>query len=107
MKSIHIGNAAGFWGDNLDAPRRLVEGAGAGAGELDYLTLEYLAELTMSILAHLKSRDGDAGFVTDFPTVVRDLMTGTTAFQGRCGGGSTGTASEGRPTLKSSPTQAG
>jgi len=42
-----IGNAAGFWGDNLDAPRLLAE-----SSWLDYLTLEYLAELTMSILAH-------------------------------------------------------
>src|SRR5579872_1742016 len=61
MKSIRVGNGAGFWGDNLDAPRRLCE-----RGRLDYLTLEYLAELTMSILAHLKSRDPSAGWVTDF-----------------------------------------
>ncbi|HVL11439.1 MAG TPA: acyclic terpene utilization AtuA family protein, partial [Gemmata sp.] len=46
MRAIRIGNGCGFWGDNLDAPVRL-----AAAGRLDYLTLEYLAELTMSILA--------------------------------------------------------
>jgi hypothetical protein len=69
MKTIRIGNGAGFWGDNLDAPRLLAE-----AGRLDYLTLEYLAELTMSILAHLKSRDADAGFVTDFPVVIESLI---------------------------------
>lgn len=45
--SIRIGNGAGFWGDNLDAPIRLAE-----KGALDFLTLEYLAELTLSILAH-------------------------------------------------------
>jgi len=69
MKTIRIGNAAGFWGDNLDAPRLLCESA-----PLEYLTLEYLAELTMSILAHQKSRDPNAGFVTDFPTVVESLL---------------------------------
>src|SRR5690242_12162151 len=69
MKQVRIGNGAGFWGDNLDAPRRLCESA-----ELDYLTLEYLAELTMSILAHQKSRDPAAGWVTDFADVIRDLI---------------------------------
>eukprot|EP00913_Durusdinium_trenchii_P023402 g21980.t1 len=72
MKTIRIGNAAGFWGDNLDAPRRLAEQAGVGG--LNYLTLEYLAELTMSILAHLRSRDPSAGYVTDFPVVVESLI---------------------------------
>src|ERR1700733_11141732 len=66
MKTIRVGNGAGFWGDNLDAPRRLCEGA-----QLDYLTLEYLAELTMSILAHQKSRNPAAGWVTDFEIVLR------------------------------------
>lgn len=69
MKSIRIGNAAGFWGDNIDAPRRLAE-----AGSLDYLTLEYLAELTLSILAYQKSKNPDAGFVTDVAPVVRTLV---------------------------------
>ncbi len=70
MSSIRIGNAAGFWGDNLDVPRALCE-----SGRLDYLTLEYLAELTLSILAHQKTRDPAAGFVSDFPHVVRDLVS--------------------------------
>ena len=69
MKIIRIGNAAGFWGDNLDAPRLLAE-----SGRLDYLTLEYLAELTMSILAHLRSKDPAAGYVTDFPAAVSSLV---------------------------------
>jgi hypothetical protein len=71
-KKIRIGNGAGFWGDNLDAPRLLIEQA--GVGQLDYLTLEYLAELTMSILAHQRTRNPDAGFVTDFPTVLESLL---------------------------------
>ena len=69
MKSIRIGNAAGFWGDNIDAPKRLAE-----AGSLDYLTLEYLAELTLSILAYQKSKRPEAGFVTDVAPVVRSLV---------------------------------
>ncbi|MGH7200342.1 MAG: acyclic terpene utilization AtuA family protein, partial [Planctomycetaceae bacterium] len=69
MKRIRIGNGCGFWGDNLDAPLRLAE-----AGHLDYLTLEYLAELTMSILAHQTSREADAGYVTDFPLVLESLL---------------------------------
>lgn len=68
-RTIRIGNAAGFWGDNLDAPRRLAE-----SGRLDYLTLEYLAELTLSILAHQRSRNADAGFVADFLTVLDSLV---------------------------------
>lgn len=68
MKTVRIGNGAGFWGDSLDAPRRL-----ADTGRLDYLTLEYLAELTLSILAHQKFRDPQAGHVTDFPIVLESL----------------------------------
>src|SRR6266849_1968937 len=68
MKTIRIGNGCGFWGDSGDAPIRLVE-----HGRLDYLTLEYLAELTMSILAQQKQRDPKAGFATDFLQVLERL----------------------------------
>ena len=68
MKRVRIGNGCGFWGDNLDAPARL-----ARAGRLDYLTLEYLAELTMSILAVQKAKDDAAGFATDFIDVLARL----------------------------------
>jgi hypothetical protein len=68
MDPIRIGNGCGFWGDNLDAPVLLAQ-----AGRLDYLTLEYLAELTMSILALQKQRDGEAGFATDFLDVLGRL----------------------------------
>src|SRR5580698_11085780 len=64
-----IANAAGFWGDNLDAPRRLVEGA-----EVDYLTLEYLAELTLSILARMREKDPAGGYPNDFLTVLYSLL---------------------------------
>jgi len=65
---VRIGNGCGFWGDNLDAPVRL-----AAAGKLDYLTLEYLAELTMSILAVQLAKDPTAGFATDFVDVLTRL----------------------------------
>src|SRR5262245_14196022 len=68
MPTIRVGNGAGFWGDNLDAPRLLAE-----RGNLDYLTLEYLAELTLSILAQQRSRNPQAGFVPDFLTVLAGL----------------------------------
>jgi Acyclic terpene utilisation family protein AtuA len=65
---IRIGNGCGFWGDNLDAPLLLAE-----QGRLHYLTLEYLAELTMSILALQKQRDAQAGYATDFLDVLERL----------------------------------
>jgi hypothetical protein len=68
MRTVRIGNGCGFWGDNVDAPVRLVE-----RGRLDYLTLEYLAELTMSILALQKQRDPNTGFATDFLDVLERL----------------------------------
>jgi hypothetical protein len=68
MRSIRIGNGCGFWGDNLDAPIFL-----ARDGTLDYLTLEYLAELTMSILAIQKRRDPEAGYAGDFLDVLERL----------------------------------
>lgn len=59
--TLRIGNGCGFWGDNVDAPILLAE-----QSRLDYLTLEYLAELTMSILALQKQKDPQAGFAGDF-----------------------------------------
>ena len=66
---LRVGNGAGFWGDNLDAPVTL-----ARDGALDFLTLEYLAELTLAILAHLRARNPAAGYVTDFPDLLARLV---------------------------------
>ena len=68
MKTVRIGNGCGFWGDSVDAPLRLVQ-----TGRLDYLTLEYLAELTMSSLALLRHRDPAAGYAHDFLDVLTRL----------------------------------
>ncbi|MFO0876451.1 MAG: acyclic terpene utilization AtuA family protein [Gemmataceae bacterium] len=67
-RRVRIGNASGFWGDNLDAPILLAQ-----HGQLDYLTLEYLAELTMSILALQRQRDPTTGFARDFLDTLRRL----------------------------------
>ncbi len=66
--NLRVANGAGFLGDNLDAPRRLVESAA-----VDYLTLEYLAELTLSILARVREKDPTAGYAEDFLTVLASL----------------------------------
>jgi len=69
LKPIRIGNAQGFWGDSVDAPAQLV----SQQPDLDYLTLDYLAEVSMSILALQKERDSAAGYARDFLEVVRSL----------------------------------
>jgi hypothetical protein len=68
-ETLAVANGAGFWGDNLDAPYLLARDAA-----IDVLTLEYLAELTMAILSHLRAKDKRAGFVTDFPELVERLV---------------------------------
>jgi hypothetical protein len=65
---IRIANGQGFWGDWLEAPVRLVEG-----GPLDYLTLDYLAEVTMSILQKQRAADLRLGYARDFPPLMERL----------------------------------
>ncbi len=60
-KSIRIGGASGYWGDSNAAPAQLVD-----KGNIDYLVFDYLAEVTMAILAKLKSRKEDQGYAHDF-----------------------------------------
>lgn len=66
---IRIGSGQGFWGDWLEAPRRLVEG-----GPIDYLVLDYLSEVTMSILEKQKRRDPSKGYATDAVALAATLM---------------------------------
>jgi acyclic terpene utilization AtuA family protein len=64
---IRIAAGQGFWGDWLEAPFRQVTG-----GPIDYLMMDYLAEVTMSILQKQKARDPMLGYATDFvPTMER------------------------------------
>jgi hypothetical protein len=62
---IRIANGQGFWGDWLEAPVRLVE-----QGPIDYLILDYLAEITMSILQKQKQQDASLGYARDFPPLI-------------------------------------
>src|ERR1700679_372247 len=68
---LRIGNASAFWGDSNDAPARLVR----QAADLDVLTLDYLAEVSMSILAKQRQRDPAAGYARDFVDVIKSLAS--------------------------------
>lgn len=65
---VRIGCGAGFWGDTAQGPKQLVE-----SGEIDYLVLDYLAEITMSLLARARAKDANAGYATDLPGVLAAL----------------------------------
>ncbi|MBL8859932.1 MAG: DUF1446 domain-containing protein [Planctomycetes bacterium] len=67
--TVLIANGQGFWGDSILAPVRLVN-----EGPLDYLTLDYLAEVTMSIMQKLRSRKPDAGYATDFVRLIDRIL---------------------------------
>ena len=66
MKNIRIANGQGFWGDSIDAPSKLIN-----YGNIDYLTLDYLAEVTMSIMQRQKKKNPDnGGYATDFVRLI-------------------------------------
>lgn len=65
LRTIRIGGASGFWGDASLATPQLLGGA-----SLDYIVYDYLAEITMSILARARARDPSLGYATDFVSAV-------------------------------------
>ena len=68
-QKIRIAAGQGFWGDLPDAPVRQVEG-----GPIDYLMLDYLAEVTMSIMQKQRSRDPSAGYAKDFVPLMKQIL---------------------------------
>jgi hypothetical protein len=66
---VRVAAGQGFWGDWLEAPHRQVEG-----GDIDYLMLDYLAEVTMSILQKQKERDPQLGYARDFVGAVESVL---------------------------------
>ncbi|NUM79887.1 acyclic terpene utilization AtuA family protein [bacterium] len=68
-EKIYIANGQGFWGDSIDAPVQLVQG-----GQLDYLTLDYLAEVTMSIMQRQKLKKPELGYATDFVHLMERIL---------------------------------
>ena len=70
---VRVASGQGFWGDWLEAPRRQVEG-----GPVDYLMLDYLAEVTMSILQKQKERDPRMGYARDFLGAIESVLPAIT-----------------------------
>jgi hypothetical protein len=68
-RTIRIGSGQGFWGDWLEAPLHQVRD-----GPIDYLMMDYLAEVTMSIMQKQRSRDPSRGYATDFVHLMDQLM---------------------------------
>ncbi|MGY8778939.1 MAG: acyclic terpene utilization AtuA family protein, partial [Longimicrobiales bacterium] len=66
---VRIASGQGFWGDDLEAPVRQVQG-----GNIDYLMLDYLAEVTMSIMQKQRAKDPEAGYARDFVPLMERIF---------------------------------
>ena len=75
--TLTIGGASGYWGDAPGATAQLLAHEG-----LDFLVYDYLAEITLSILARARSADPDAGYATDFVTAAMAPNLATIAAKG-------------------------
>ena len=68
-EKVRIAGGQGFWGDLLSAPVDQVRN-----GPIDYLMLDYLAEVTMSILQKQRNRDSESGYARDFVSLMREIL---------------------------------
>ena len=68
-EKVRVAGGQGFWGDLLTAPIDQVRG-----GQIDYLMLDYLAEVTMSIMQKQRARDPNAGYAKDFIALMREIL---------------------------------
>lgn len=85
MRSIRIGNGQGFWGDSVDAPVELLH-----RGPIDYIGMDYLAEVTLSIMMRQKLKNPELGYATDFigfiSRVLRELKERNVRILSNAGG---------------------
>jgi len=68
-EKIRIASGQGFWGDLIDAPYQQVT-----KGEIDYLVMDYLAEVTMSILQKQKNKNPKFGYARDIPELMERIL---------------------------------
>lgn len=68
-EKVRVASGQGFWGDLLTAPVEQVRG-----GQIDYLMLDYLAEVTMSIMQKQRARNPEAGYARDFVSLMREIL---------------------------------
>jgi hypothetical protein len=69
MKTVRIANGQGFWGDSVEAPIEQVR-----RGQIDYLGLDYLAEVTMSIMQKQRAKDPRSGYARDFVSMIEQVL---------------------------------
>jgi hypothetical protein len=74
MKTIRLGSGSAYWGDMLDPAVEL-----AKEGDLDYLGLDHLAELTLAILQRMRAKNPEAGYIPDLVPWTEELLPHTTA----------------------------
>lgn len=69
-QTLKIANAQAFWGDSGEAAATLLQ----KQSDLDFITLDYLSEVSLSIMAVQRTKDPEAGFARDFISVVQSLL---------------------------------